>query len=146
MLEEHPGVRVLRVSSLHETEPVDMEDPGAPGFLNGAVEIETELGPGELLAVLKRIERGMGREPGGVRTAVGGVPRYRSRTIDLDILLWGDRVVREADLAIPHPRMAERSFVLEPLAELCPDLVVPGYERTVRALCDRTRKGSRDLG
>jgi 2-amino-4-hydroxy-6-hydroxymethyldihydropteridine diphosphokinase len=96
-----------------------------PWFLNQVIEAETTLFPRQLLARLLRIEREMGR----VRTAPGG-----PRTIDLDILLFGNAVVHAAGLEIPHPRMAERRFVLEPLAELAPDLRPPRGRRTVREM------------
>jgi len=137
LLDGRSGVRVLRESSLYETAPVDVDDPDAPDFLNGALEIETDLDPEDLLAVLKGIERELGREPSS-REAEGseGERRYRSRPIDLDILLYGDEVIGEPGLEVPHPRMTERRFVLEPLAELCPEHEVPGTGRTVSALLE----------
>lgn len=115
-LAEHDGIQVLRVSSLRETDPVGYEDQ--PRFLNGVALLETILGPRELLEVLLGLERDLGRTRHG--------PRFGPRTIDLDLLLYGDEVVDEPGLEIPHPRMTERAFVLEPLAELDPDLVIPG--------------------
>src|SRR5277367_7092881 len=101
------GVRVVRRSSLYETEPVEFLAQG--WFLNCVVEVETELGAGELMRVLLAIERSMGRE----RVLPKG-----PRIIDMDILLYGSEVVSAADLEVPHPRMAERRFVLVPLAEI----------------------------
>jgi 2-amino-4-hydroxy-6-hydroxymethyldihydropteridine diphosphokinase len=115
-LAEHDDIQVLRVSSLRETDPVGYEDQ--PCFLNGVALLETILGPRELLEVLLGVERDLGRTRHG--------PRFGPRTIDLDLLLYGDEVVGEPGLEIPHPRMTERAFVLEPLAELDPDLVIPG--------------------
>ena len=89
-----------------------------PRFLNAAAAIETELPPGELLDRLLGIERRLGRTREG--------PRFGPRTIDLDLLLYGDEEVDEPDLEVPHPRLHERRFVLEPLFELAPGLVVPG--------------------
>jgi 2-amino-4-hydroxy-6-hydroxymethyldihydropteridine diphosphokinase len=116
-------LRVLRASSVWETEPRDL--PDQPWFLNQVVEVQTSLFPRQLLQRLHRIEREMGR----VRTTPKG-----PRPIDLDILLFGRAVVNAPDLEIPHPRMKERRFVLEPLAELAPDLRHPVTRRTVRQM------------
>jgi 2-amino-4-hydroxy-6-hydroxymethyldihydropteridine diphosphokinase len=117
------GIRVLRVSTLRETDPVGFEDQ--PRFLNGVAELQTELEPRELLERLLAVERTLGRNRTG--------PRFGPRTIDLDILLYGSIEAREEELEIPHPRLHERTFVLEPLAELNADLEVPG-RGPVRAL------------
>jgi len=114
---------VLRVSPAYETEPVDYTEQ--PWFLNVVVEAETGLSPRELLEAALRIEQDLGR----VRTLAKG-----PRTIDIDILLYGDRVIDEPGLQIPHPRMAERRFVLAPLADLAPELRHPGTGRTVRQM------------
>jgi 2-amino-4-hydroxy-6-hydroxymethyldihydropteridine diphosphokinase len=111
------GVEVVGVSTLRETDPVGYEDQ--PPFLNGAAEVETELGPRDLLARLLAIERQLGR----VR---GEGPRFGPRTIDLDLLLYGHESVDEPGLEVPHPRLHERRFALEPLAELDAALEVPG--------------------
>jgi 2-amino-4-hydroxy-6-hydroxymethyldihydropteridine diphosphokinase len=105
---------VARVSSLYETEPRDLLDQ--PIFTNAVLELETDLEPGELLSHLKRLEIALGREP----TA----ERFSARTVDLDILAFDGRCVTdmEIDLIVPHPRLQERRFVLEPLAELDPGL------------------------
>jgi len=121
-----PELRVLRESSIYETEPRDM--PDQPWFLNQVVEAETTLFPRQLLSRLLTIEREMGRK----RTISKG-----PRSIDLDILLFGNAVVATPDLEIPHPRMAERRFVLEPLAELAADLRHPGTRATVREMLGR---------
>jgi 2-amino-4-hydroxy-6-hydroxymethyldihydropteridine diphosphokinase len=110
------GVEVLAVSSLRETDPVGFEDQ--PRFLNGAAAVETALVPRDLLDVLLGIERQLGRTREG--------PRFGPRLIDLDLLLYGDAQVDEPGLTVPHPRLHERRFALEPLAELAPGLVVPG--------------------
>ena len=89
-----------------------------PCFLNGAAAIETELSPQELLAALLEVERGLGRIRGG--------ERYGPRTVDLDLLVYGDVTLAEPGLEIPHPRLHERRFALEPLAELAPGLEIPG--------------------
>lgn len=123
LLAAEPGVRVLAVSSVRETDPVGYEDQ--PRFLNAASALETELRPRELLERLLAIERALGRERAG--------PRFGPRTIDLDLLLYGNETLDEPGLNVPHPRLAERLFVLEPLYELAPDLVLPDG-RAVRDL------------
>ncbi len=118
-----PDLRVLRESSIYETAPRDVEDQ--PWFLNQVIECETDLFPRQLLARLQKIERAMGRKR---RIAKG------PREIDLDILLYGDAVVKSPELEVPHPRLSERRFVLEPLAELVPDKKHPGTRRTMREM------------
>jgi 2-amino-4-hydroxy-6-hydroxymethyldihydropteridine diphosphokinase len=118
-LQEQQGIRVVRVSALRETDPVGYEEQ--PRFLNGVVELETDLPARVLLGRLLAIERTLGRTRGP------GQPPLGPRTIDLDLLLYGNDTLNEAGLQIPHPRMHERRFVLEPLAELAPDTVVPGH-------------------
>jgi len=116
MLAFNPEVDVAAVSSLRETDPVGVVDQ--PRFLNAAVAVDTELGPRALLELLLSVERELGR--------TRECRRFGPRTIDLDLLLYGDEVVDEPDLTVPHPRLHERRFALEPLAELDPDLAVPG--------------------
>jgi 2-amino-4-hydroxy-6-hydroxymethyldihydropteridine diphosphokinase len=117
LLGAEEGVEIVAVSSLRETDPVGYE--AQPRFLNGAVELRTTLSARELLERLLAIERRLGRVRG-----LG--PRYGPRTIDLDLLLYGDGTIEEPGLVVPHPRLHERRFVLEPLAELDPSLQVPG--------------------
>jgi 2-amino-4-hydroxy-6-hydroxymethyldihydropteridine diphosphokinase len=117
LLEAEDGIELVAVSTLRETDPVGYEDQ--PRFLNGAAEIETSLGPRLLLERLLAIERRLGR-------ARGEGPRFGPRTIDLDLLVYGDEVVDEPGLAVPHPRLHERRFALEPLVELDPALELPG--------------------
>ncbi|MDH4416414.1 MAG: 2-amino-4-hydroxy-6-hydroxymethyldihydropteridine diphosphokinase [Acidovorax sp.] len=106
-----PGTRVLRVSPLYGSAPVDA---GGPDYLNAVAEVATTLTPEALLQALQAIEQSAGRER-----------PYRNapRTLDLDILWFGDRVIDTPDLTVPHPRMAERAFVLRPLADLVPERV-----------------------
>ena len=119
MLAFSPEVDVVAVSSFRETDPVGYLDQ--PAFVNAAAAVETELGPRELLGLLLDVERELGRTREG--------PRFGPRTIDLDLLLYGDEVVDEPGLTVPHPRLHERVFALEPLTELDPDLAVPGRGR-----------------
>jgi 2-amino-4-hydroxy-6-hydroxymethyldihydropteridine diphosphokinase len=119
LLGRTPGVEVVAVSTLRETEPVDYLDQ--PRFLNGAVALETSLTARELLDRLLAVERALGRERTG--------PRFGPRTIDLDLLLYGDERIDEPGLRVPHPRLHERAFALEPLAELDPALEIPGRGR-----------------
>ena len=116
-LDVRPDVAVVAVSTLRETDPVGYLDQ--PRFLNGAAALETELAPRALLDALLEVERELGR----VR---GEGPRFGPRPIDLDLLLHGETVLDEPGLVVPHPRLHERLFALEPLAELDPALVVPG--------------------
>jgi 2-amino-4-hydroxy-6-hydroxymethyldihydropteridine diphosphokinase len=110
------GVEVVGVSAFRETEPVGYTDQ--PRFLNAAVALETELSPRELLDRMLAVERSLGRMREGAR--------YGPRTIDLDLLLYGEQIVDEPGLRVPHPRLAERRFALEPLADLDPALAIPG--------------------
>jgi 2-amino-4-hydroxy-6-hydroxymethyldihydropteridine diphosphokinase len=116
LLGERPGIDIVAVSSFRETEPVGYLDQ--PRFLNAAVAIETSLRPSSLLVALLEVEHELGRTREG--------PRYGPRTVDLDLLLVEGVTVDEPGLTVPHPRLHERVFVLAPLAELDPSLVVPG--------------------
>jgi 2-amino-4-hydroxy-6-hydroxymethyldihydropteridine diphosphokinase len=116
LLREAQGLDVLAVSSLRETDPVGFEEQ--PRFLNGAVAVETVLTARELLDLLLETERRLGR----TRSA----RRFGPREIDLDLLVYGDAQLDEPGLTVPHPRLHERRFALEPLVELAPALVVPG--------------------
>ena len=122
-----PDVEVIQVSSFRDTEPVGYVDQ--PRFLNGAVELETGLTARALLGALLELERAFGRD----RSAG---PLHGPRTLDLDLLLYGAETIDEPLLNVPHPRLHERRFVLEPLAELDPDLEVPG-QGPVQALLAR---------
>jgi 2-amino-4-hydroxy-6-hydroxymethyldihydropteridine diphosphokinase len=114
------GVRVVAVSSFRETEPVGLLDQ--PRFLNAAAELETTLAPRALLDALLAVERVLGRD----RSVEA---RWGPRTIDLDLLLYGDEEIDEAGLTVPHPRLGERRFVIEPLLELDPELSLPDGRR-----------------
>jgi 2-amino-4-hydroxy-6-hydroxymethyldihydropteridine diphosphokinase len=117
------GVHVRKRSRIIETDPVGVTEQ--PRFLNAVAEIETRIEPVPFLRRLRAVEKSLGR----VRHR-----RWGPRTIDLDLLLWGDRSMDTKSLTLPHPRLAQRRFVLAPLAELCPRRRVPGTGRTVRGL------------
>jgi 2-amino-4-hydroxy-6-hydroxymethyldihydropteridine diphosphokinase len=118
-----PGV--LAVSSLRETEPVGLTDQ--PRFLNGVAALETELSARDLLDTLLALERRLGRERR---------ERWGPRTIDLDLLLFGEEAIDEPGLTVPHPRLHERRFALEPLAEIAPDALIPGRGRVANLLAE----------
>jgi 2-amino-4-hydroxy-6-hydroxymethyldihydropteridine diphosphokinase len=109
-----PQVTVLASSSIYQTEPWGFRDQ--PDFLNQVIQTETVLSPWELLAYLKKIEKKIGRKPSFL---------FGPRLVDIDILLYGDQVVHEEELIIPHEKMFERAFVLVPLAEIAPGLMHP---------------------
>jgi 2-amino-4-hydroxy-6-hydroxymethyldihydropteridine diphosphokinase len=121
-------VAVEQISAIYESEPAYVDDQ--PRFLNAVLRGHTHLPPEALLAFLKAIERELGRVAG---------PRFGPRLIDLDILLYADIVIATDHLTIPHPRMAERPFVLVPLAEIAPDLAPPGWTATVGELAGTVR-------
>ncbi len=124
--------RVVCRSSLYSTEPVGFADQ--PRFVNAAVALETDFSPAALLAALLRIEREFGRDrSAGIQNG--------PRTLDLDILLLGDLVLHESNLDIPHPRIAERAFVLVPLQEIASNIMVVSLQCTVTQLLQRLRNG-----
>jgi 2-amino-4-hydroxy-6-hydroxymethyldihydropteridine diphosphokinase len=125
LLRETDSVEVRAVSTLRETAPVGVVDQ--PSFLNGAVELRTSSSARELLEVLLEIERSLGRVRG---------ERWGPRVIDLDLLVYGNEVVDEPGLHVPHPRVHERRFALEPLAELDPELEVPGRGKVSALLAE----------
>ena len=119
------GVNSLRSSSFYTSAPVGLIDQ--PDYINAVAEVETSLTPRALLALLHSIERDLGRE----RTV-----RFGPRTCDLDLLLFGEEVIDDHTLTVPHPRMHERRFVLDPLVELTPTLILPNGVLAVAALAD----------
>jgi len=127
------GVRLRRRSSLYETEPVGMRSKR--WFLNCVVEVQTTLGPLALLRLVKRIERQLGRRASRGRRPV-------ARLIDIDIVYYGKRVLRRPGLTIPHPRRAERRFVLKPLCELAPKWRDPITRQTAAEMLTQTKDGS----
>jgi 2-amino-4-hydroxy-6-hydroxymethyldihydropteridine diphosphokinase len=126
LLAASSGIEVLELSSLRETEPVGVTDQAT--FVNGALAVETTLSPHELLDTLLGVERELGRVREG--------ERWGPRTIDLDLLVYADEVVDEPGLRVPHQRLHERRFALEPLAELEPELEIPGRGRVSELLAE----------
>ena len=122
--------KVMSVSSFYETEPVEFA--AQPWFLNCVVELDTEKMPKQLLVAILEIEKEMGRRR---------VLKKGPRTLDIDILLFGNSIVKMTGLTIPHPAMHERRFVLEPLAEIAPEARHPVLNRTVRELRDKLPTG-----
>jgi 2-amino-4-hydroxy-6-hydroxymethyldihydropteridine diphosphokinase len=125
LLHRSPAVAVRRVSGFIETEAVG-GPPDQPQYLNGAAELRTSLSPHALLNFLRAIERRLGR--------VRSLERNAPRTIDLDLLLYDDRVIDEPQLTLPHPRIHERAFVLRPLCQLAPNLEHPVLRKPLRRL------------
>jgi 2-amino-4-hydroxy-6-hydroxymethyldihydropteridine diphosphokinase len=126
--------RPLRRSSLWETEPVDCP-PGSPHFINAVTALvpRADETPQSLLARLQALERGMGRPPKKILN--------EPRVIDLDLIAFGAQTLAEPDLVLPHPRACQRRFVLQPLAEIAPDFVLPGQDKTVAQLLQGLKPG-----
>ena len=122
---------VQKRSALYETEPMEVTDQ--PWFLNMAVELETELMPKQFIAAVLDIERSMGRK----RTKKKG-----PRAIDIDVVLFGKSIIEMQGLMVPHPAMHQRRFVLEPMAEIAPEVRHPVYKKTMRELRDALPTGS----
>lgn len=124
-----PGCRVTALSSFYETSPVGVTDQ--PFFLNAVLRLATELDPPDLLSHLQRIEKVVF---GRTRTI-----RWEARRMDLDLLLCGNQVINDPQLILPHPRLAERRFVLQPLCEIAPELIHPVLMRSTKELLDELR-------
>ncbi len=123
---------VRAISSIYETEPVEFTDQ--PPFLNCAVALDTSQRPAELMQQVLGIEKAMGRQR---------IQEKGPRTIDIDILLFGEAVVNTPELTIPHPAMQQRRFVLEPLAEIAPNAIHPALKKTVKELLENLHPGQR---
>lgn len=123
-----PTTRVAALSPIFETDPIG--PPPQAAYLNAVVRLDTSLAPRALLDALLAIERAAGRERGA---------RNAARTLDLDLLLYADRCVEEPGLIVPHPRLIERAFILEPLAALAPALVHPKLGASIESLAERVR-------
>jgi len=123
---------VKNISSFYETDPVEFVEQ--PVFLNCAVALQTDLSPMELIRQILNIERSLGRQR---------IQKKGPRSIDIDILLFGDRVINSADLTIPHPAMAQRRFVLLPLTEIAPDACHPVLNKSVRELLEELPPGQK---
>jgi 2-amino-4-hydroxy-6-hydroxymethyldihydropteridine diphosphokinase len=121
------NTKVLRQSGLYATEPLGDTPEAVPDYINAVLLMHTDLSPETLLDLTRSVEVGMGR---------GASFRWGPRIIDIDILLYGDVTVQSERLRIPHPRMRERAFVLEPLADIAPDLLLPGGESVAELLND----------
>ena len=140
-IREIPGTRLLRLSSIRETAPAGGPPQGK--YLNAVVELDTAMSPRQLFDALKTIERSLGRMPS---------VRWGPRLIDLDLIFFGAVMMEGADLTVPHPRLWERAFVLEPLVELRPDLVAAGPEGWRRVMAEgcpgvvETGIAGRDVG
>jgi 2-amino-4-hydroxy-6-hydroxymethyldihydropteridine diphosphokinase len=126
LLGQHPSIERKRLSSLYETAPVGYLEQ--PAFYNLVCEVETSLAPTQLLDVALDIEKRLDR----VRMI-----RWGPRTVDIDLLLYDEVIIKQSHLVVPHPRMTERAFVLVPLAELIPDMIIPGTSRSVRQWQER---------
>lgn len=135
-LQSRPGIRIVRVSPVYETAAHTLTDEDQPAYLNAVAELETALAPDELLRACQEIERAAGRD----RRAEG---RWTSRTLDIDILVFGRETIEREGITIPHPRMAARKFVLQPLVDLTSDLwIPPPHQATAAELLDACRDES----
>jgi len=123
----HPTIEIITRSTIIETAPVGDIEQGA--YLNGVIQVRTTESPRELLDALLGIESAFGRERDNEQ-------RWGPRTLDLDLIVYSDQVIDEPGLQVPHPRLHERSFVLIPLAEIAPDLMLPVYNETPRRLLE----------
>lgn len=131
LLLKEEGVKVIQTTSVYETQPVDYKDQ--PWFLNQVAEVDTELNPFDLLNVIKKIERRMKRIP---------LVKKGPRTIDIDILLADNTIIETENLIIPHPRLADRNFVLMPMIEIAPEAVHPLLQMNIRELWRRSKDTS----
>jgi 2-amino-4-hydroxy-6-hydroxymethyldihydropteridine diphosphokinase len=134
-LDSEPRIVVRAISSLLETPAMTLPGaPAQPAYLNGAIVVETDLPARDLLETLLRVERSLGRDR-------VNSPRWSARTIDLDLLLYGDQIIDEPGLVVPHPGLHVRDFVLIPLVEVAPSAIHPTLNASVRELLERLRRG-----
>jgi len=132
LLSEH--CKIIKCSSLYETEPIGYKEQG--WFLNGVLSIETSHQPMEFLKILHNIENNLGR----IRRIKNG-----PRVIDLDLLFYGDEVICQENLIVPHPELHKRSFVLTPLAEIAPHLIHPIFKKSIRELADSCKEITKNI-
>jgi len=128
-LEDHPGISRVACSPTYETDPVDAE---GGKFLNAVWRFETDLVAHDVLELLREIENGAGRTRSG---------RHNARTLDLDLLVYGEEMIHEKGMTVPHPRMHERYFVLKPFCDLAPEWTHPVLKRTARELLTGLGRG-----
>ncbi|HMB95435.1 MAG TPA: 2-amino-4-hydroxy-6-hydroxymethyldihydropteridine diphosphokinase [Tepidisphaeraceae bacterium] len=133
MLAQSEGIQIIRFSNFLENPAIGMGDD-APPFLNAALQIETTLGSHALLDRMIEIEQSLGRDHH---------EKWESRTIDLDLLLYGDQIISSQPLIVPHPLMHERRFVLQPLSEIAPEVVHPTLQMTISGLLEDLAKKSK---
>ena len=126
ILREHPQIKICKISKWYETDPLTHDQIPQPKYLNGALKIQTNLSPQELLKILKEIEKTLGRKM--------TKDKWQPRPIDLDILLYENEIVKMPTLKIPHPEMLSRPFVLRPLAEIAPETLHPLANKTIATL------------
>lgn len=144
LLNVHPAVEVLAVSSFYQTEPVGMafsEGIIIPWFVNAAAQVRTSLSPEELLALCLQVEHQLGRDRSPVNRQAGAA----SRTLDVDLLFYGDLIIRQPGLSVPHPRLHERAFALYPLRDIAPQFKHPELGQTMEALVQALPETSRIL-
>jgi 2-amino-4-hydroxy-6-hydroxymethyldihydropteridine diphosphokinase len=133
LLKDHPAVEVQSVSSFYQTEPVGMsfnEGVAIPWFVNAAAQVRTSLSPQELLALCLSVEHQLGRNRLPMNRGAGAA----SRTLDVDLLFYGDQIIRQPGLSVPHPRMHERAFTLYPMRDIAPQWRHPELGRTIESL------------
>jgi 2-amino-4-hydroxy-6-hydroxymethyldihydropteridine diphosphokinase len=133
LISDHPQIEVIEMSSVYETQPVGGPEQGP--YLNAVTKIRTTLAPMELLSALQKIEKDLGRK----RTVHWG-----PRTIDLDILLYGEEIISNDRLIVPHPLMHERRFVMQPLAQIAPDVIHPILQMSAKTILDSLGEGEED--
>jgi 2-amino-4-hydroxy-6-hydroxymethyldihydropteridine diphosphokinase len=138
MLNEHPEIQVMAISGFYRTKPIDMapsEGAEIPWFTNAVAEIRCNLPALQLLTLSMDIEQQLGRDRSASENKNAGA---HSRTIDIDLLFYGDEIIHQSGLIVPHPRLHQRAFVLQPLSELAPDFRHPEFGQTIMELAKQT--------